>query len=90
MAASQWKYTDGSAWHVDTKLRVAATIICTLLAIIIIIRNNSTHLCLSHQVNCLDVAVSPECMYNDQTDFVGGDLPQVEVFVGGGSKTLLM
>ena len=39
VAASQWKYTDGSAWHVDTKLRVAATIIytSTLLAIIIII-----------------------------------------------------
>ena len=34
VAASQWKYTDGSAWHIDTKLRVAATIICTLLAII--------------------------------------------------------
>ena len=29
------------------------------------------------QVNCLDMAVTPECMYNDQTDFVGGDLPQV-------------
>ena len=41
-------------------------------------------------MNCLDVAVSPECMYNDQTDFVGGDLPQVEVVVGGGSKTFLM
>ena len=22
VAASQWKYTDGSAWHIDTKLRV--------------------------------------------------------------------
>ena len=34
VAASQWKYTDGSAWHIDTKLRVAATIICPHLAII--------------------------------------------------------
>ena len=32
-------------------------------------------------MNCLDVAVDPECMYNDQTDFVGGDLPQVTFFV---------
>ena len=28
-------------------------------------------------------------MYNDQTDFVGGDLPQVEVFVGGGIEDVL-
>ena len=34
------------------------------------------------QVNCLDMAVTPECMYNDQTDFVGGDLPQVFHFFG--------
>ena len=34
VAASQWKYKDGSAWHIDTKLRVAAIIANTLLAII--------------------------------------------------------
>ena len=32
-------------------------------------------------MNCLDVAVNPECMYNDQTDFVGGDLPQVKILM---------
>ena len=26
--------------------------------------------------------VTPECMYNDQTDFVGGDLPKVFHFFG--------
>lgn len=57
VTAAQWKYTDGSSWHIDTGLRVS----------------------------CLDVAVTPQCMYNDQMDFVGGDLP--EVFGGGGFET---
>jgi len=55
--ANQWKYTDGSAWHVDSHLRVS----------------------------CLDETVTPQCLYNDQTEFVGGDLP--EVFGGGGVET---
>ena len=46
VAASQWKYTDGSAWHVDTKLRVALIIIYTLIIIISEDKINSTHLCL--------------------------------------------
>ena len=54
---NQWKYTDGSAWHVDPLLRVS----------------------------CLDQSVTPQCLYNDQTEFVGGDLP--EVFGGGGVET---
>ena len=29
------------------------------------------------QVSCLDLPVTPKCMYNDQTDFIGGDLPEV-------------
>jgi len=55
--ANQWKYTDGSAWHVDSHLRVS----------------------------CLDETVTPQCLYNDQTEFIGGDLP--EVFGGGGVET---
>eukprot|EP00092_Neocalanus_flemingeri_P035239 GFUD01038343.1.p1 GENE.GFUD01038343.1~~GFUD01038343.1.p1 ORF type:complete len:1287 (+),score=506.35 GFUD01038343.1:270-4130(+) len=57
VSSNQWKYTDGSAWHVDPSLRVS----------------------------CLDQTVTPQCMYNDQTEFVGGDLP--EVFGGGGVET---
>ena len=29
------------------------------------------------QVSCLDLAVTSQCVYNDQTEFVGGDLPEV-------------
>ena len=53
--ASQWKYTDGRSWSVDSSLAIT----------------------------CEEKEL--ECVYSDQMDFEGGDLP--EVLGGGGLVT---
>ena len=53
--ASQWKYTDGRSWSIDSSLAIT----------------------------CKEKEL--ECVYSDQMDFEGGDLP--EVLGGGGLVT---
>lgn len=54
---SKWKYTDGSAWHVESQMTIS----------------------------CEEKKEIPECVYRDETEFVGGDLH--EDFGGGGLET---